>query len=113
MKAGFERLLALVKAATKEAKIRKRLAVGLLVLLVLQLYFVRELIAAEILFGLGFLVLLTLGGIFYLVGAIGERSLDWIEAGARAAAPVARRGYARIEEISKKPFRHPRSESAQ
>jgi hypothetical protein len=35
-----------------------------------------------------------------------------LEAGVRAVAPVARRGYARIEEISKKPFRHPRSESA-
>jgi hypothetical protein len=36
-----------------------------------------------------------------------------MEAGVRAAAPVARRGYIKFEEISKRPFRHPRSESAQ
>jgi hypothetical protein len=113
MKARFERLRAIVGAAAKEAKIRKRLLLVLLALLVLQLYFVRELIAAEVLFGLGFLVLLTLGGIFYFVGAIGERSFNLIESGVRAVTPVARRGYSRLEELSKKPFRHPRSESAQ
>jgi hypothetical protein len=113
MKACIERLQAFIKAAAKEAKVRKRVALAVVVLVVLQLYFVRELIAAEVLFGLGFLALLTLGGLFYLVGAVGERSFNLMEAGVRAAAPVARRGYAKVEEISKKPFRHPRSESAQ
>ncbi len=112
MKSAFDRLRAFVSVAVKEATIRKRLLIALLVLLVLQLYFVRELVAAEVLFGLGFLVLLALGVIFYLVGAIGERSFSLLEAGIRVATPFARRGYARIEEISKKPFRHPRSESA-
>jgi hypothetical protein len=36
-----------------------------------------------------------------------------IETGIRAGAPVARRAYSKVEELSKKPFRHPRSESAQ
>jgi hypothetical protein len=113
MSTGFERFETFAKAAIGHAKIRKRLLLGLLVLLVLQLYFVRELIAAELLFGLGFVVLLTLGGIFYFVGAVGERSFDLIETGIRAGAPVARRAYTKVEELSKKPFRHPRSESAQ
>jgi hypothetical protein len=112
MKGGIERLQSIVGWATKEAKVRKRLILGLLVFLVLQLYFVRELIAAEVLFGLGFLVLLAFGLIFYLVGAMGERGFDLLENGGRAAAPMVRRGYAKIEELSKKPFRHPRSESA-
>ena len=112
MKARIGQLQEFVKAAAKETKVRKRVALFLLVFLVLQLYFVRELIAAEVLFGLGFLVLFTLGGIFYFVGAIGERSFNLLEAGARAVAPVARRGYTKIEEISQRPFRHPRSESA-
>ena len=112
MSAGFERFETFAKAAIEHAKIRKRLLLGLLALLVLQLYFVRELIAAELLFGLGFVVLLTLGGIFYFVGAIGERSFDLIETGIRAGAPVARRACSKVEELSKKPFRHPRSESA-
>jgi hypothetical protein len=38
----------------KQAKVRKPLVLFLAVVLVLQLYFVRELIAAEVLFGLGF-----------------------------------------------------------
>jgi hypothetical protein len=113
MSTGFERFETFAKAAIGHAKIRKRLLIGLLALLVLQLYFVRELIAAELLFGLGFVVLLTLGGIFYFVGAVGERSFDLIETGIRAGAPVARRAYTKVEELSKKPFRHPRSESAQ
>jgi hypothetical protein len=112
MEAKVERLRAFAKAAAREVKTRKRLVLGLLALVVLQLYFVRELIAAEVLFGLGFIVLLALGGILYLVGAAGERGFNLIEEGARAMAPAVRSGYVKIEEISKKPFRHPRSESA-
>ncbi len=113
MNAAFERFETFARSAAEQAKIRKRLLLGLLALLVLQLYFVRELIAAELLFGLGFVVLLTLGGIFYFVGAIGERSFNLIETGVRAGTPLARRAYTKVEELSKKPFRHPRSESAQ
>src|ERR1700690_1229443 len=113
MKARIEQLQAFIKAAAKETKVRKRVALFLFVFLVLQLYFVRELIAAEVLFGLGFLVLFTLGGIFYFVGAIGERSFNLLETGVRAGTPLARRAYTKVEELSKKPFRHPRSESAQ
>ncbi len=102
-----------VSKAVKQAKLRKGLTFILAVFLFLQLYFVRELIAAELLFGLGFLVLLALIAVFYIVGFIGKRSFSWIEAGARAIAPFARRGLIKVEEISKKPFRHPHSESAQ
>jgi hypothetical protein len=35
------------------------------------------------------------------------------EAGIRLFARSARRGYNMMEELSRKPFRHPRSESAQ
>jgi hypothetical protein len=85
------------------------LAVGI----VLQIYFVRELLAAELLFGAVFALLFLLGGLLYLLGAITEHGFDWTEVGARLLAHSARRGYAALEEISRKPFRHPRSESAQ
>jgi len=106
-------LRAFVSGTAKQAKVRKRLVLFLAVVLVLQLYFVRELIAAEVLFGLGFLVLAVIGGVLYLVGSIGERTFDLLEVGVRAAVPYMHRGYARTLEFSKKPFRHPRSESAQ
>jgi hypothetical protein len=131
----WERAVAKLKglaiAGAKQAKLRKGVTLFLAIILVLQLYFVRELIAAELLFGLGFLVFLTLAGIFYAVGFIGERAFEGMEAGYRASAPaarraysrleagyqvsapVARRAYSKLEDLSKKPFRHPRSESAQ
>ena len=106
-------LKAFVSKIAKQAKVRKPLVAFLAIILILQLYFVRELIAAEVLFGLGFLVLAVIGGILYLVGSIGERTFDLGEAGVRAIVPYLHRGYLRTVEFSKKPFRHPRSESAQ
>jgi hypothetical protein len=100
-------------ALAEKAKLRKGMLSALMILFILQLYFVRELLAAEVLFGLGFAVLLALGAVFYLVGAMGERGLDLAEAGVRVIGDTARRGYSSLEEISRKPFRHPRSESAQ
>ena len=96
----------------QNAKFRKRLVIGVVVFVVLQVYFVRELIAAELLFGLVFAILFVLGVLFYIIGAIGERGLDWAEAGLRFSSDAARRGYAFIEDLSKKPIRHPHSESA-
>lgn len=50
---------------------------------VLQFYFVRELLAAELLFGLGFAILLVLGGLTYLVGSVCMRGLEFAEVGLR------------------------------
>lgn len=93
-------------------QVRKWVISFLAVLFVLQLYFVREMLAAEVLFGLGFAVLLALCAIFYAVGALGERGLDLAEAGIRAAARSARWSFNTIEDFSKKQFRHRHSESA-
>lgn len=97
----------------ERAKIGKGILSTVAVVAVLQAYFVRELLAAELLFVVGFAVLFVLGGIAYLLGALGERGLDLAEAGVRVAGSSARRGYSAIEDISRKSFRHPRSESAQ
>jgi len=93
--------------------LRNRVGWGLAVFLVLQLYFVRELIAAELLFGLLFVFLFALAALFYAVGTIGMNGRAWAEAGARAVSVSARRGVSSLEELSKRPFRHPHSESAQ
>jgi len=97
----------------EKLRIRKGMVAIVAVAFIFQMYFVRELVAAELLFGLGFAVLLGFAGLFYVIGAISERGLDWTETGVRVIADSARRGYASLEEISRKPFRHPRSESAQ
>jgi len=66
-----------------------------------------------LLFVVGFAALLLLGAAVYFVGALGVRGLDLGESGVRVIAGSARRGYDTLEEISRKPFRHPHSESAQ
>jgi hypothetical protein len=109
MKMLFGKVMNFAASIVEKAKLRKGMVVGIALLFVFQLYFVRELVAAELLFGLGFAVLLALGGIAYLVGSLGERGLDFAEVGVRAIG----RGFSSLEEISRKPFRHPRSESAQ
>lgn len=112
LKDMFEELKRLAGVAWQNRKIRNRVLWGGAIFVVLQLYFVRELIAAELLFGVFFAFALALTGLFYVVGTIGMQGLDWAEIGVRAVATTARRGYSALEEISKKPIRHPHSESA-
>jgi hypothetical protein len=78
---------------------------GLAVLLAFPFYFVRELLAAELLFAIAFAVLLVLGGLAYLVGSIGERGLEFAEAGIRMIGDSARRGFSNLEDINRKPSR--------
>jgi len=112
MKRVWGQLKEFAAAMWQNETFRKRLLVTAAVFIVLQVYFVRELLAAELLFGLVFAILLVLGVIFYMVGAIGERGLDSAEKGFRVVAGLSRQGYNAIGALSKKPVRHPHSESA-
>jgi hypothetical protein len=113
MKTFLDQSKSLALLIVEKAKVRRGLLLGVATLFVFQLYFVRELLAAELLFGLGFAVLLAVAALAYLVGSLGERGLDFAEVGVRAIGDSARRGFSALEEISRKQFRHPRSESAQ
>lgn len=108
----WDRLKAELLGLLRQSRVQKWLISALAVLLILQLYFVREMLAAEVLFGIGFAMLLVICGVFYLVGAIGEWVLDLAEAGIRVAVRSTRWSVATVEEISKKQFRRPHSESA-
>lgn len=109
MKSRVRALIETVRSMARNRKVRFKIISAVAVLLVLQLYFVRELLAAEILFGMGFLSLLLLGGILYALGEIGERGFDLTEAGVRVLAVSARRGYVTLEEMSRKALRPTRS----
>jgi hypothetical protein len=100
-------------AFLERAKVRRGMLSLVAAVFVFQLYFVRELAAAELLFGFIFAVLLVLGGLAYLIGTVGERGLGWTESAMRVLADSARRGYSSLEEITRKSLRTPRSESAQ
>ena len=102
----MKKLLGQVKTfANSEAKVRKGMMTVLAVFFGLQLYLVRELLAAELFFGLGFAVLLVLGGLAYLVCSAGERGLEFAEVGVRVMGDSVRRGFSNFEEISRKLFR--------
>jgi hypothetical protein len=113
MKTVLEPVEVFAKNLIRKAKVRKGLVSVVAAFFVLQLYFVRALIAAELIFVMFFLAILALVGVAYVLGSIGERGLEWTEVGVRALAGSAKRGFVALEEeISKRPFRHPRSESA-
>ena len=79
----------------------------------LHIYFVRELFAAEILFGLFIGALLLVVFVFYLAQQVWQLCAAWARPLTRTVAQTARRGWSFVEEVSRKPFRHQRSESAQ
>ena len=92
---------------------RKWMWVFLAALVALQLYFVRELLAALFLFTLGFGLLAGLAVVFFLVDQARQFSLAWVEPRTHVVAALTRRGLVLLEDLSKKPFRRPRSEPAQ
>jgi hypothetical protein len=95
-----------------KAQLRRALWWAAGIALVLQMYFVRELIAAEILFGVFFIGLFFVAGAIYLVAALGERGLRWSESGMRWFGNSARRGAGSLEYFSRKSPARANSESA-
>jgi hypothetical protein len=95
-----------VSSVFSEQKARKWLWIALGTFVALQIYFVRELLAALMLFTGLFVVFAVIALGLYLV----ERASRW---GLDAAGHQAKRAMAAAEEISKKQLRRPRSEPAQ
>ena len=113
MRVNLESMKASFAAVAQKAKVRKGMLTIIAVFFVLQIYFVRKLLAAELLFGMGFAVLFVMGLIFYFIGMIGERGLELGEAGVRMIASTTRRGIEGMEYVNRKAFRNAGSESAQ
>jgi hypothetical protein len=87
-----------------KSPVRKGMITVVAVFLVLRFYFVRELLAAELLFGFGFAVLLVAGGLSYLIGLVGERGLELAEVWVQTIRDSTRRGFSNLA-ISRKPSR--------
>jgi uncharacterized membrane protein YqjE len=96
-----------------EQKARKWMWAGLGTLVALQMYFVQEMLAALLLFAGVFVIVAVIALLIYLVDRAGQWSIGWAGERVRPALQLARRGWALAEDISKKPFRRPRSETAQ
>jgi cytosine/uracil/thiamine/allantoin permease len=96
-----------------EKKARKWMWVGLAVFVALQIYFVQEMLAALVLFTGVFAIFAIVALVIYLVDRAGQWSIGWAGERVRPAMQLARRGLTLAEDLSKKPFRRPRSETAQ
>jgi hypothetical protein len=90
-------------------KTRKWIWVGVASFVALQVYFVRELLAALILFTGVFVIVAIIALVIYLVDQGSQWSLVWAGERARPAMGMVRRGWLFAGELSKKPFRRLRS----
>jgi uncharacterized membrane protein (UPF0182 family) len=95
-----------VSRAFSEKKARKWLWFALVAFVALQIYFVREMLAAFMLFTGIFIVFAIIALGLYLI----DRASRW---GLDLAEQQAKRALTAVEEISKKQLRRPRSEPAQ
>ena len=84
---------------------RKLLWIALAAAAVVQVYYVRELLAALVIFTVLFVIGSVIAGVIYLAGRAGETTIALAE-------PVARRGISYVEEVGKKAFRRPHSAPA-
>ena len=89
-----------------EQKARKWLWFSIAAFVALQIYFIRELLAALLLFTGIFIFFAIVALVFYLI----DRASRW---GLALAGHQAKRAFMAAEEISKKQLRRPRSEPAQ
>lgn len=71
-------------------------------LMTAEAYEFRALLAAELLFGMAFLVVIFFGAVFYFAGDVAERGFALTEAGLHAVAPRMRRTYRELEEIARR-----------
>ena len=86
---------------------------GLAALIAFQIYLFRELVAAELLFAIGFAILLLLISAIYGIAVAADRGLGWIEANSHAVTQRAKQRLGRLETFSRKLFRRQHSASAQ
>lgn len=84
---------------------RKVLGGLLLAAFLFQAYYVREMLAALVIFTGIFAIGAIVAGVIYLIGRAGESTVAMAE-------PVARRGVAFAEELRQKAFRRPHSAPA-
>src|SRR3979490_1768599 len=95
-----------------EKKARKWMWAGLAAFVALQIYFVQEMLAALMLFTGVFIIFAIVALVIYLVDRAGQWSIGWAGERAGRILPPRRRRLTLAEDLSRKQFRRPRSETA-
>jgi len=96
----------------KKDKLRKWMWLFLVVIAALQLYAVRELLAAFAIFVLGFAAIALCVGSLYFLHKTWEAGVSWAVASRHPIFLAARRSVAAIEDFARRPIRRPDSEPA-
>jgi len=96
----------------KKDKLRKWMWLFLVVIAALQLYAVRELLAAFAIFVLGFGAIAVCVGSVYFLHKTWEAGVSWAVASRHPILLAARRSVAAIEDFARRPIRRPDSEPA-
>lgn len=83
----------LPKDPAARRKIKRTIWWAVAVILFLQLYFVRELIVLELLFGVGFAIFFVLALVIYGLGSAGDRGMDLAEPYAQKVGELTKEGF--------------------
>ena len=96
----------------KKDKLRKWMWLFLVIIAALQLYAVRELLAAFAIFVLGFGAIAVCVASLYFLHKTWEAGVSWAVASRHPIFLAARRSVAAIEDFARRPIRRPDSEPA-
>jgi hypothetical protein len=83
----------LPKDPAARRKLKRTIWWAVAIILFLQLYFVRELIVLELLFGVGFAVFFVLALVIYGLGSAGDRGMDLAEPYAQKVGELTKEGF--------------------
>jgi len=87
----------------RNQKVQKWVWLGLAGFIAIQIYYVREMLAALVIFAVVFGFGAAVAFILFLLDHASQRTVEWAEPQAKRAAQAARRGLVHLEEeISKK-----------
>ena len=87
----------------RDKKVQKWLWLGLAAFIAIQIYYVREMLAALFIFGVVFAFGAAAAFVLFLFDQASQRTVEWAEPQAKRAAHAAHRGLVHLEEeISKK-----------
>jgi hypothetical protein len=84
----------------------------LAIVVALQLYFVRELLAAFALFAMGFAAIASVVVGVYLLQKGWEVAVERVAESGHPVVNIARRGVSAVEDLARRPLRRPGSEPA-
>jgi hypothetical protein len=84
----------------------------LAVVVALQMYFVKELLAAFALFAMGFAAIAFVVVSFYMLHKGWEVAVERVAESGHPVVNIARRGAAAVEDLARRPLRGPGSETA-